>query len=255
MRYSLQKTHCLFSLQMEILLKWFSTYSLLTFFSKRVKSFVLQINTPIVLTQGALPVEARKGILTLTLVISRESGNPTVKRGICRMFKIFKVKINIRMQLEEYVQFKAKTSPFIAQAHKEILSSFVKSTHYKDISEVTIADLNAYHIKIGSETTQYTAIRVMQALRAFVRFHKRHTQITPDEITDEGVRLQPVVKNAIIPQMKAKRIGRPYGSIELIKKIKRLKDMEDLSFRKIGLVTGKNVSHVYKMYRYNLTNS
>lgn len=241
---------------MELLLKKFSTYSLLTFLFRKVNPFVLQVNTPAVPTKGALPVERKKGILTLTLVISRESMEiPTVKRGNF-MFKLFKIKTKLKMQLEEYIDFKSKTSPFIAETHNKVIGDFIKSLNYKEVSEITLHDINVYHARMGAETTQYTTIGAMQALRAFMRYHKRNTNIKPDKITNEGVKeLQPVVKNVIIPQMKAKRVGRPYGSIELIKKIKRLKDREDLSFRKIGLVTGKNVSHVYKMYRYDLTNS
>lgn len=197
-----------------------------------------------------------KGIITLTLVISRTPEGLTVKRGAFVMFEIFKVKTKIQMHLEEYIDFKSKTSPHIAQNQKEILLKFIK--RYKDISEITIEDLNKYHVEMRQKVTPFTLADIMKALRAFIRFHKHQTSINPMEITDEGVKridFDNVERNVIIPEMIKKIRGRPFADVALIEQIKRLRDMECLSFRKIGLAVGKDVSHVYRMYHYELTKS
>lgn len=235
-------------------MKYFSTGQWLTYIKICVRYFILKFNKPIVPLAGALPMELKKSIITLTLVISRESISPKVTLGTY-MFNFFRIKTKLELQVEEYVNYKAKTSPFIAVDQKEILTAFVKDLKHSNVSEITLDNLDAYHKKLITETTQYATIRSMQAIRAFMRCYRKQTQIKPDIITNQGVKLQNVEENAIIKSMIRKRIGRPYGDIELIKKIKRLKDKEDVPFRKIGLIVGKDVSHVYRMYRYNLTKS
>ncbi len=217
---------------------------------------LLQINKPVVAERRALPTEARKGIITFTLVIARlqESKGSSVKRGVfVFMWNIFKVKTKLEIQVEEYITFKEKSSPFIAADQKEIIGTFIKTLSHKDVAEITLEDLNAYHIKLKEETTNFTTIRAMQALRAFMRYHKRQIEVEPKQITNGGVVLSKVEQNAIIKPMTRKGPGRPLGDIELIKKVKRLKDKEALSFRKIGLVVGKDPSHVFKMYYYDLS--
>lgn len=217
---------------------------------------LVKINRPIVSGRKVLPMGARKGIITLTLVISRESKSSTVRRGAFVMFNIFKIKTELELQIEEYVAHKAKTSLFISRDQKKVLMDLMKEVKHKTISEISLQELEAYHNKLLRETTQYTSIKGMEAIRAFIRYHKHRTDIKPYQVTNTGiVELQSVVENVIIPQMKRKRTGRPYADVELIKKIKRLKDKEELSFRKIGFAVGKDVSHVHRMYRYNLTQS
>lgn len=240
---------------MQFLLKRFSTYRLFTFLARCVNPFILQINKPIVPTRELSPMAPKKGILTLTLVISRESARPAVRSGFCVMFKIFKVnkiKTQLELAVEEYIEFKAQ-STYMASEHKDILLNFIGKLPHKSLWEITVEDLDAFHDRMMIETTPYTTFKAMKVLRQFMRFHKHKTNIRAKEITDLGVNLQNVEENVIIPPMNTKRTGRPYADVELIKQIKRLKDKEKISFRKIGLAVGKDVSHVYRMYRYDLT--
>ncbi len=231
---------------------------LLTFYQVKVVFFLLlqKLNKPTVSEKRALPVVVRKGIISITLVISREPDNPTVKRGICRMFlNFFKVKTKSELQVEEYIKFKAKSSPHIADNHKDILSTFVKEIGYKDIvSEITLEQLEAYHKKTCKEVTYYTSIKVMQAIRAFMRFHKVNTDIKAQQITNTGIiELQNVAKiDKVAPMTKRRNVGRP-PNVAFIKEVQRLVDKEGLGIRAIARAKMMNPGNISRAYHYDLT--
>lgn len=227
----------------------------MTYPLKWVKPLALaKFNKPIVSERKVLPMGARKGIITLTLVISRESKSSAVRRGAFVMFNIFKVKTELELQIEEYVAHKAKTSPFIARDQKEVLTDLMKEVKHKTISEITLEELEAYHSKLLRETTPYTSIKGMEAIRAFFRHHKHKTDIKPYQITNTGiVELQNVVENVIIPQMiKKKKVGRP-PNVAFINEVKRLIDKEKLGIRAVARAKLTNPGNVHRAYNYDLS--
>ncbi len=230
----------------------------LTYVKSILRWIVLQPNITVVPKRGALPAVALKGIIIMTLVIGREFKGSTVKRGAFVMFKLFKVKKQIEIQLEEYIEFKARTSPFMAQDQKEILTIFIRDLKCVNVSQITQEQIEIYYNKVSQSSTGYTTERTTQALRSFMRFHKVKTDIKPKHITNTGMELQSVGKSDTIPPMNRPKMGRPVN-IELVKKVKALKDVGHLSYREISKVvksptTGKpiDVKHVYQMYNYDL---
>jgi len=232
----------------------------LTYIKSILNSLVLQLNTPIVLNyRGVLPMASRKGIITLTLTVERKfycekSKSLMVTRGAFVMFNIFRVKTKIQLQCEEYITWKASpgggNSPFIARDQDEILKAFIKFVNKSSLSEVSLEQIEAYHTKIKREMTPYTTIDHMKAIRAFIRFHKRDTDLEAEEVTNQGVvELQDVGKSDIVVPMKRAKLGRPMN-VELVKKVKRLRDKENLSYRQISRALGKNLKSVYLMYHY-----
>lgn len=233
-------------------MKYFSTLGRLTFRPMWLVFFLLKTNKPIVPAAGVLPVDLKRGILTLTLVISRESIKPSVTRWLYVMkFNFFKVKTKLETQLEEYIKYKARFSPWIAEDQKDIISRFIEGVKHKTISEITLEDLDSYHYK---QTTQYTTIRAMQALRAFLRYHKWQTNIKADQVTNEGIKeLQIVAKNDIIPKMtKKRRVGRP-ANVAFIKRVKILKDKGGLGIRAIARAENMNPGNISRAYHYDLS--
>ena len=59
-------------------------------------------------------------------------------------------------------------------------------------------------------------------------------------------------KHIILPMITEKKLGRPFGNTELALKVKRLKDVENLTLRKISLVIERDVSYVHRLYRRKL---
>lgn len=228
------------------------TYLLgLTFLIKGVV-WLTQLYTPIASETGVLPM-AKRSIITLTLVISREAMRPAVTRGLHGMnLRFFKIKTKLETQAEEYVAFKAKSSPFIAEDQRAILCAFIRHIKCKTVADITPDLINAYHERIKTETTPFTTIKVMQAIRAFLRFHKAFTPIKPDRVTNRGVDLPFVGESDILPPMTRPFIGRP-PRLELAKKIKRLHDREGLSFRAIAKALDEDLKSVYRWYKLDVS--
>lgn len=192
----------------------------------------------------------RKGIITLTLVVSR---SPVVTRGTFVMW-LFKVKTQFQLQIEEYINWKSRYSTYAAKAHSEVLKDFCRKFHYKNVSEVLLSDIQNFYEDVSTNKTTFSAVKAMEAIRAFMRYFKTLHKINPKQITNKGIiQLQAVDRNDSIQAMSIKRPGRPFGNVELIKKVKRLRDKEGISFRKIGLVVNRDVSYVWRMYYYDLT--
>lgn len=229
------------------------TVVVLTFLRKVVVFTILKVNKPIVPQRGVLPVASKKGIITLTLVISRMSIKPAVTRGFyVIMFNIFRVKTKLQLQLEEYIEFKSKSSPFIAKDHQELLRAFIKEVHHTNINEITPEEIEAHHKRMLSQKTQYLTVKTMQAIRALMRFHKHDTNIVADDISNTGMAdMQNVGKNVPIPPITRPKRGRPMN-VELVKKVKILKDKGGLSYRQISKAIGKDVKNVYLMYNYDI---
>ncbi len=197
---------------------------------------------------------SKKGIITLTLVISHELAKPTVRRGFSFMFTLFKVKTKLQYQLEEYIEWKSRFSIISAKQHKEVLLDFIKRFNYKDIQEVTLDIIKQFRKEMLQKTTNFTTQKAMQALRCFLRYHKKQVDFNPEIIGDEGIIDLPNVDQSakIIPMIKEKKLGRPVKNTELIRTVKRLKDIEKLTYRKIAMVVDRDVSYVYRMYHFDL---
>jgi len=236
-------------------MKHLSTVSILTFTRKWVMFFVLKLYTPIVPIKGVLPMATKKGIITLTIVISRLSIKPTVRRGLYVMiFNFLKVKTKLEIQIEEYLTWKSKFSIYTAATHKDVLEDFRNSYNYKSLAEIMLSDIEDFHQKKRETTTVYSSIRAMEALRGFMGYYYRQKQhsINPKLLTNQGVaRLQEVEESDTIITMKREKRGRPLN-VELIKQVKRLRDNEGLEFRQIGRALGKDVSQVYVWYKKQL---
>ncbi len=205
--------------------------------------------------KGALPVANKKGIITLTLVISRAPRRPTVMRGSF-MFGLFKIKTKLQYEIDEYIVYKASKSVFVAEQHKKVLENFTKKMTYKNVSEILLADIQNFYSKVRETTTPFTAINSMQAIRGFMAYFymKKQHNINPKQITNTGVNewgLQNVLKNDILLPMIKRRVGRP-TNIAFIKKVKRLVDKEGMSLRAIARAENQVPSNIHRVYHYNL---
>lgn len=215
---------------------------------------VNNFNKSIVPEREVLPV-AKKGIITLTLVISREFIKPTVTHGLYVMrLGFLRIKTRLEYQIDEYLTWKGKFSLLSAQTHGDVLSNFVKKfKKYKAISEITLDDIHAFYNDLNS-ATPFTRIKAMEAIRGFMRYFKSKKQheIDPNSITNQGViHLQSVGKSVKITPMNVKKLGRPANTV-LARKVKRLRDIEGLSFRSIGKALNKDVKSIYRWYTIDL---
>lgn len=186
----------------------------------------------------------RGGVVTITIIIERKSQYT--------MFNIFRIKNRINIQIEEYVDFKSKKSKFIAQRQKIEIDKFIDSVGCKTVGEITGSHISQYHGILVRENSRFFSIQAMQAIRAFIRFHKNDTDLIADCITDYGIiNMKNVGRKVIeIPQV-VKKLGRP-KNVELAKRIKRLRDNEKLSFRAISKALGKDVKNIHTMYKYDI---
>lgn len=172
----------------------------------------------------------------------------------CFMFEIFRRKSQIELHLEEYLSWKTRYSPYIAEKHAEILRCFVKHFKYKNLKEFSLQDFKNYyeHCRNISNGTEYNSICIMEAIRGLLSYYKRSHNINPRTVTNRGVvELQYVEDNAIVPVMKQIKRGRPL-KVALIEQVKRLRDNENLSFRAIAKAMNKDVSQVYVWYKFDL---
>lgn len=221
----------------------------------RLVFFTIQLNIPTVPKRGVLPVARKRGILTLTLVISRELPRPTVRRGFYVMWTIFRVKTKLETQIEEYVGWKAKFSEYKAKEHKDYLLTLRMSLpNRKEIREILLNDLQDFHDQISKLNTPYTSMSHMKAVRGFFSYYwsKKQHAINPKLITDEGIlELKPVVENDIVPLMIKRKPGRP-KDIVFIKKVKTLRDQGHLSFRAIARAENTNPGNVHRAYHYDI---
>ncbi len=211
----------------------------LTITKNELMCFLLQLNNP------------ARGKITLTLVIARNY--PINANVLVSMFNFFKIKSKLEVQLEEYIKFKAKYSPFIARDQEAVLKIFIKEMGHLTLTEITPEQIEEYYISAKTKMTKFNASQAMKAVRAFIRFNKHDTEIIADKITDNGIiSLQSVERKLIPPPEIKPKLGRTMN-IELVKKVKRLRDNEHLSYRAIGKAIGKDVSHVYLMYKYDIS--
>lgn len=191
-------------------------------------------------------MDRKRGKITLTLVYERESESPSVRRRAFVMFKLF-IKSKIQVQIEEYLEWKARFSTSSAVSQEEILKKFLSQFKHIDISEITLDEIQAF---FNQETTNFTKARSMQALRGFMGYfwaNKLHN-INPKQITDLGiVKLPPVAKYAKIEPMIKRKVGRP-PNVPFIKEVKKLKDQGGLGFRAIARAKNCNPGSVFRAY-------
>lgn len=201
----------------------------------------------------------KRGIIILTLVISRVSLSPTNSTwGFCIMrLNIFRVKTKLELQIEEYLTWKVRNAPLLSVRQGEILRTFGEKFKYKSVEEIKIEDVK----KFFTEILNFVPGQRMKALREFLRFHKRIHDIDFNVIGDNGVFLQVVAQSVIIPTMKIRKFGRPYKDVDLIKAVKKLRDTQldakgkKLTYDVIGRIVKKGQvidrSQVYRMYKYS----
>lgn len=230
-------------------------YNYLTSLYTIVIKKLLQLHTPIVSRKGkALPMAKEIRYTTLTLVISRGYSRPSVMRGPCFMFNIFnlfKVRTKIEYQVDEYINWKATKSSLSAQEHRKILDLFLASFKYKDIKEITLKQVEKFRIDTLQTKAVYSSMKAMQAVRCFLRYHSKHIDINPEAVQDNNIDLSLVTRSAIIITMTEKKLGRP-PQIELIKKVKHLRDVQGLKFRTIAAEMNRGVSQIHVWYKYPL---
>lgn len=206
---------------------------------------------PIVSARKELPIARRKGIITLTLVISRSSERLPVTRKSFVMF-LFKVKTKLQYQLEEYIEWKSRFSTRSASEHKEVILNFIEKFKFKDTKEITIDIIKEFRSELTRSTTHFSTMKAMQALRCFLRYYKKQVDFNPEAIQDEQIIDLPIVEeSAIVVPMKEKLLGRP-PKVALIKAVKELRNVKKMSFRAIAKELKKDVSQVHVWYKYDI---
>lgn len=150
--------------------------------------------------------------------------------------------------MEEYLKWKEGDSSYIAEAHKIVLTTFVNTFEYKDISDIKTDDIQIFYNQSG---TNYNKTKAMEAIRAFLRWTRKEHSIDPETITNKGIVLTYVGQNDKIEPIMKRKPGRKLN-VELVKKVKLLKDKGNLSYRQISKALGKDVKSVYYWYQRDL---
>ncbi len=224
----------------------------LTFHFMWLISWLLKVNTAIVPATGVLSMVPKKGIITLTLVISRESARPTITRGFCVMnLKVFRVKTKIQVQSQEYITWKKERGVNVS----ENIDDFIKYAKKESIENITPQDIQSYyhHLK-ATVNAKFFILMALKDIRVMLRWFKarKYNVVEPDIIGDTGLTIDLegdiIEDNMTVEKVK---LGRP-PKVALIKKVKSLRDINKLSFREISRVIKKDVSQVYVWYYYNL---
>jgi hypothetical protein len=165
--------------------------------------------------------------------------------------KFLKVKTKLQVQASEYVNWKKERGSNVAES----IADFIEFVKKNSIEEVRPVDIINYYAHIKEKLdAKYFVNLAMKDLRVMFRWFKarKYDVIDPDIIGDNGLTFE--LEGAIIPQMtETKRLGRP-PKIEIIKKVKSLRDINKLSFREIARVVKKDVSQVHVWYYYELPN-
>lgn len=193
----------------------------------------------------------KKGIITLTLVISRELVRPSITPGFYVMnFKFLRVKTKIQVQVEEYIAWKKIRG--VSVSHN--IHQFVNYLAKDSVEDIFPKDIQRYyHHLCEKENAKFFIHMAMKDVRVMFRWFKtrKYNVLEPDVIGNEGLTFN--LEDAIIDYMpKIKRMGRP-PKVSLIEKVKSLRDINKLSFREIARVIKKDVSQVYVWYYYDLT--
>jgi arsenate reductase-like glutaredoxin family protein len=166
------------------------------------------------------------------------------------MFTIFKVKTKLQYQVEDYLRHKKERGVDVS----DTIVTFVDYVKKCAVEEILPDDIQNFYLHLKEkENTKYFISQNMKDVRVMFRWFKarKHNVVEPDIIGEEGLTNANI--NAIMEQMEAKvRIGRP-PKVELIKKVKSLRDTNKLSYREIARVLRKDVSQVYVWYKYDLT--
>lgn len=168
--------------------------------------------------------------------------------GFAFMLNLFK-EHPIEYQIREFSKSKYGT-----RSHAIFIEEYKRFARIKCISGATYENIEAFRQHKSSTTTVYTTISAIQALRSFIRYHKRLTNIKPQYISDMRV-FTPVGEIATIKLMEKKKkkakMGRPRDK-ESIKKVRLLKEKGGLSFRAISVAMKKDVKTVYSWYRFSV---
>lgn len=217
---------------------------------------VLKVNIPVV-PKGSVTNGSKKGILTLTLLVSRSSVRPPVTRWLCVMnFKFLQVKTKLQSQVEDYIAWKEKKGVDVDRYGT--VSKFITYMKGKDsIEDIHKEDLQKYYEYVNTiENTKYFINETMKDIRVMYRWFKarRFNVVDPDIIGERGLTVEAKSDTLDYMTEPKTRIGRP-PKIELIKKVKSLRDINKLSFREIARVIRKDVSQVHVWYYYDLTKS
>lgn len=89
----------------------------------------------------------------------------------------------------------------------------------------------------------------MKALRKFFRWQSVGLNFRPNDIKDD-MSLDYVGGNVTLePMKKIDRRGRPVD-MEMVKKVKFLKDNGDLTFREVAAIVKKDIKRVHQWYHY-----
>lgn len=135
----------------------------------------------------------------------------------------------------------------------DILLEFATSAQKPHIEDVTLEDVKEYYKAVLAQRTPFTAQAHVKAVRMFFRENRGKNCLRASEIRDNP--LDTVVKNDIVqvmPEMKKNPRGRP-ANIEMIKKVKVMREDLKLSFRKIGAAVGKDSKQAFMWYEASKT--
>ncbi len=143
-------------------------------------------------------------------------------------------------------------------SNEKILRDFIRDSGKKDIKFIRTKDVEIFLSNIEPLSTKYQYIRTGVAIRGFIRyFHARKSKVISPEIYDfpevDKPLLQEATKNDVIPEMKFVKMnrGRP-PCIEQIRTVKRLCDVERMTYEEVGKILKKNKSSICRWYHYDL---
>lgn len=133
---------------------------------------------------------------------------------------------------------------------REILLELARSVRKPRIEEITLEDIKGFYTSVVDlKNGQWERNSYMLAVRKFFRWHSVGISFRPNQITD-NMSLDIVGDNDILePMKKIERRGRPID-MEMVKKVKFLKDNGDLTFREVAAIVKKDIKRVHNWYHY-----
>lgn len=136
----------------------------------------------------------------------------------------------------------------------QILLEFTRSVGKPRIEDITLEDIKLYYkAVIDPMDSRFYREETMKKVRKFFREHRSKKCLRASEIRDNP--FDCVVKSAIMEPMKKeieKKMGRP-PNIEMIRKVKVMREDLKLSFRKIGAAVGKDSKQAFMWYEASKT--
>lgn len=155
----------------------------------------------------------------------------------------WKKKTPLQQQIEAY------------EKDQETLLEFARTVAKPRIEEVTMEDVKGYYRKvIEPMNSLWERTTTMKAVRKFFRYYRSENTLNPRWISDNP--LETVELNVIMPFMQKtekKKRGRP-ANVEMINKVKVLREQGQLTFRQIAAAIGEDVRQAHLWYMASKNN-